>query len=159
MAAALSYLYSPQFFINRARLAQRILLVSGSTYDEVRNFSFLFERLLAAQPGARFRLGDAVAVHGARDLLLHGTGHHDQAIEALVAAVFNQDGAFDNGDALRLQAREFGHHLFFPLDDGRMDQGVEARERLGIAKHAGCEPPAIDSPVDYNISAKLPHHG
>ena len=158
MAAALSYVYSPQFFINRARLAQGILLRTGCIYDEIRNFSFLFKRHLAAQPRAHFGLGYAVPVHCALDLLRRSTGDNDQAIEALVAAILNQDSSLDNRYALRLPGGEFGHHFFFPRNDRGVDQGVEARESLRIGKHAGCKPPAINSSIGNYIATEFLHH-
>jgi len=51
-------------FVNRARLAQRLLFCSGRIYDEIRKFSFLVERLLAAEPRAHSiyaAMGPAIA--------------------------------------------------------------------------------------------------
>jgi hypothetical protein len=135
------------------------LLRPRCIYDEIRKFSFLFEGHLATQPRTHFRLAYAVAVHGSGDLLRRSAGDHDQAVEPLVATGLNEDGAFDNRDAPRLPLGIFIHHLFFTRDHGRMDQRIETRKGLWVGKHAGCEPPAVNSSILDYISAKFLHHG
>src|SRR5689334_21845245 len=94
----ISYPHAPQLLVYRLGLRDRVFLRTRSINDEGGVLPFFGERHLPAQPHSRFFFGNAVAVHGAPDLLLLGAYSKDDGVEALIAAGLNEDGGLNHGN-------------------------------------------------------------
>src|ERR1019366_7297149 len=129
-------------------------------YDEIRVLSFPVQRHLAADAVADVALQRAFAAQCALHLLLLSAGDEDEFVEARVAPGFDEDGSFDDRDAIGMGRAEVGNRLVFAPNCRRVHQRIQAGQTLRVSEDARRQGAAVDGGVGgQNLATEFLYHG
>ena len=102
---------------------------------------------LARDSLQRFFAGDVIARDGSGDLGFLGARRDDELVPCPVAPGFDEDGGFDNRNAVGVLRFELDEGLLFQTEDGWVNDGIELAKEFRISEDDGSELFAVDGSV------------